>query len=122
MIFDIRERTKKFAIRIVILVKMFPRDIAGQQLGKQLIRSGMSIGANLEEADAAPTRNDFFHKVTISYKEARETRYWLEIVLETKLLNNPKNIQEAEFLMKEAIELSKILFSILKGKQKTAPK
>ncbi len=118
MKFDIKDRAKKFAIRIVSIVKKFPRDIAGHEIGRQLLRSGTSIGANLEEADAAPTRRDFLHKVSISYKEARESRYWLDIVLDTKLLNNQSNINEAELLQKEALELSKILFSIITPKKK----
>jgi len=118
MKFDIRDRAKKFAIRIINLIKKFPKDVAGHALGRQLIRSGTSIGANLEEADAASSRKDFFHKVSISYKEARESRYWLEIMLETELLNNQSNIKEAKALQVEAVELSKILYSILRGKIK----
>jgi four helix bundle protein len=113
---DIRDRARKFAVRIISLVKKLPRDVAGYKLGDQLIRSGTSVGANLEEADAAPTRRDFFHKVSISYKEAKETRYWLELILESKLFININNINEAETLKNEALELSKILYSIHKAK------
>jgi len=62
---DIRDRAKKFGIRIIELVRKLPKDLAGQEIGRQIIRSGTSIGANLEEADASPTRNDFFNKVSI---------------------------------------------------------
>jgi four helix bundle protein len=112
MKFDIRERAKKFALRIIQLTKKLPKDVAGYELGKQLIRAGMSIGANLEEADAAPSRKDFFHKVSISYKEARESRYWLELILESEMFHNELNTKEAKGLKQEALELSKILFSI----------
>ena len=115
---DIRERTKRFGVNIIVLIRKFPKDIAGQVMGKQLIRSGTSIGANLEEADASPTRNDFFNKVSISYKEARETRYWLEVVLEAKLFNNPSNVSELKALLAEAVEISKILYSISRGKNR----
>jgi four helix bundle protein len=118
MKFDIRDRTRKFAVRIIGLVKKFPRDVAGQELGRQLMRSGTSIGANLEEADAASSRKDFFHKITISYKEARESEYWLGIILEAEVLNNQSNIREASALQVEAIELSKILYSIINSKKK----
>lgn len=114
MEFDIRERAKKFAVKIIALVKELPKDVAGYKLGDQLIRSGMSIGANLEEADAASSRKDFFHKASISYKEARETRYWLELVIEAKLFRDDKNIDESIALKNEAIEISKILFAIIK--------
>ena len=117
MKFDIRERTKKFGIRIVNLVKKFPKDIAGQELGRQLIRSGTSVGANLEEADAAATRKDFFHKTSISLKEAKESSYWLDVILDSKLLNNQSNIEEAKSLRSEAFELCRILFSIVNPKK-----
>jgi len=116
MIFDIRDRTRKFAVRIIKLVKNLPNDTSGREIGRQLLRAGTSIGANLEEADGASTRKDFFHKVSIAYKEARESEYWLALILESKLFNNPRNVKEAESLRKEAIELSKILFSITDGK------
>jgi len=115
---DIRDRAKKFGIRIIELVRKLPKDLAGQEIGRQIIRSGTSIGANLEEADASPTRNDFFNKVSISYKEARESRYWLEIILESRMINNPSNVTELKSLVTEAIEMSKILYSIFKGKNK----
>lgn len=118
MKFDIRERAKKFAIKIITLVKKLPKDVSGYALGGQSIRSGTSIGANLEEADAASSRKDFFHKVSISYKEAKESRYWLELILGSNLFNHNDNIKECEELQKEAVELSKILFSIVKGKEK----
>jgi four helix bundle protein len=118
MKFDIRERAKKFAIRVIMLIKKLPKDVAGYALGGQLIRSGISIGANLEEADAASSRKDFFHKVSISYKEAKESRYWLELILESNIFNHRDNIKECEELQKESVELSKILFSIVRGKEK----
>ena len=121
MKFDIRDRTKIFAIRIIKLVKKLPKDVAGFGLGNQLLRSGTSIGANLEEADAASSRNDFFYKVSISYKEAKETRYWLELILESDMLQNDLNLKEAESLKNEALELSKILFSII-GKKSNVTK
>jgi len=115
---DIRDRAKKFGIRIIELVRKLPKDLAGQEIGRQIIRSGTSIGANLEEADASPTRNDFFNKVSISYKEARESKYWLEIILESRMLNNPSNVTELKALVIEAVEISKILYTIFKGKNK----
>ncbi len=117
MVFDIRDRAKRFAVRVIRLVKKLPKDVAGYNLGNQLIRSGTSVGANLEEADASPTRKDFFNKVSISYKEAKESRYWLELILDTNMLNHDDNINEARELQQEALELSKILFAIIKKKK-----
>ena len=116
--FDIRDRTKRFAIKTIALIKKFPKDVVGHTLGKQLIRSATSIGANLEEADAASSRKDFLHKVSISYKEARESRYWLEIALESGLLNHQDNVNEVKALQAEAVELSKILYSIINSRKK----
>jgi len=118
MKFDIRDRAKKFAIRIVRLIKKFPKDVAGQELGRQLIRSGTSVGANLEEADAASSRKDFFHRISISCREAKESRYWLEIIVDSDTLNHQDNIKEAVSLKNEAEELSKILYSIMKPRVK----
>ena len=115
-IFDIKERTSNFAIRIVKLTKKFPKDVAARELAKQLIRSGTSIGANTEEADGSPTRKDFFYKISIAKKEAKETKYWLNTVIKSELLNNPSNKKESEELFNEAHELSKILSSIYKKK------
>lgn len=117
MKFDIRERAKSFAIRVIKIVGKLPKDMAGQEIGRQLIRSGTSIGANLEEADAASSRKDFFHKVSISYKEAKETRYWLELLLDAGIINNPSNKTEADSLKNEALELSKILYSIISKRE-----
>lgn len=118
MPFDIRERTKKFAVRVIALIKRFPKDTASLTIAKQLIRSGTSVGANLEEADGASSRKDFLHKVAIAYKEVRESRYWLEVCLDGKILSNQTNVDEATALKNEAVELSKILYSIINPKRK----
>ena len=119
MKFDIRDRCKKFAIRSIKLINKFPKELALQEIARQLIRSASSIGANLEEADAASSRKDFFHKVSISYKEARESRYWLDLILEAEQLHNQANIKEAGALRNEAVELCKILYSIFGKKDKS---
>ncbi len=68
-----------------------------------MLRSGTSVGANLNEAQASSTKKEFIAKVSISAKEARETKYWLQLIYESKLLN--KNI-EIEFLVDEIIRLT----------------
>ena len=65
---------------MVKLVNRLPRTVAGIEIGKQVVRSATSIGANVEEADAAESKRDFVHKMSIAHKEARETRYWLRII------------------------------------------
>ena len=113
---DIKDRTLDFAIRIVRLVKKFPKDSAGMILGKQLIRSGTSIGANMEEADGASTRKDFFNKVSIARKEARETRFWMKVILGSEILYHSSNIKETHALIDECSQLIKILSSIISKK------
>ena len=84
-------------------------------LSKQLLRSGTSIGANVEEAEAAMSKKDFIAKMSISSKEARETRYWLRLLDRSKLV---KTIDFSIYLDKVE-ELIRILTSIVKTSQKS---
>ena len=114
--FDIKDRTLDFAIRLARLIRKFPRDSMGMVLSTQLIRSGTSVGANMEEADGASSRKDFFYKVSIARKEARESRYWLKLIIKLPLLNNPNDVEEANDLLRESTEIVKILSSIISKK------
>ena len=83
-VFDIRERTFAFAVRIVKLCQYLEKHSnLSKSLIEQLIKAGTSVGANLEEATAGQSRADFAHKNSISLKEARETNYWLRLILAT---------------------------------------
>lgn len=113
--FDIKERTFEFGVRIVRLVDTLPRTVAGIEVGRQLVKSGTSVGANVEEADRAESKRDFTHKVRIARKEARETRYWLRIVRATGLSKDP---QEVDSLAQESDELVRILSAIIKSAKK----
>jgi len=106
--FDIQERTFKFAVRVVKLVNRLPRTVAGVEIGRQVVRSATSIGSNVEEADAAESKRDFIHKMSIAHKEARETRYWLRVI-QAALLNNDK----VQALIQESDELVRILYTIV---------
>ncbi len=106
---DLCERTFKFAVRITKMVRRLPRDVAGYQIGKQVLRSGTSVGANTEEADAAESTEDFLHKLKIALKEAQETRFWLRDINESGLLVD----KEVDALLQEIIELIKILNTII---------
>lgn len=84
---DIRERAFEFAVRIVKVCQFLDEQPGvGRTLGKQLIRSGTSIGANLEEAQAGQSRADFISKNAIALKEARETHYWLRLLSAADIL------------------------------------
>ena len=109
---DIQERTFGFAVRGVRLVSRLPHTLAGGEIGKQALRSAISVGANVEEADAAESKRDFVHKMGIAHKEARETRYWLRII-RTTLLDD----EEVRELMREWDELVRILYAIVQKAQ-----
>lgn len=81
--FDVRCR--RFGVSVLKLTDRFPKDSRGRHLADQLMRSGTSIGANLQEAQAAQSRADFIHKMQIALKEARESSYWLSLLLEASL-------------------------------------
>ena len=106
----IEEKTKYFAIRIINLYKYLTINKKEYILSKQLLRSGTSIGANVKEGISAMSRKEFISKLNISYKEAKETKYWLELLKETDYIeeNEYKSIDE------ECSEIIKIIVSILK--------
>lgn len=84
----------------------------------QLVRSGTSVGANIEEATAGFTREEFIYKMNIALKEARETHYWLRLICDAKYL--PRERFDA--IIQEADELSKILGSIVSKSRKKSSK
>jgi len=78
-IFDLHDRTFRFATQITKYVRTFPRDVVGFEYGKQLIRCGSSPGSNYEEADESASVKDFIYKIRTCLKECKETRYWLNL-------------------------------------------
>jgi four helix bundle protein len=106
---NIRERTFRFGVRVVKMVNRLPRTTAGFALGNQVIRSGTGIGANVEEADAAESKEDFVHKVKLALKEAQETRYWLRTIVESEMLVD----EETRSLLNESDELVRIIHTII---------
>jgi len=107
---DIEERTFQFAVRILRMVRVMPRDIAGQVVARQVARSGTSVGANVEEAQGAQSRTEFARKMNIAKSEARETRYWLRLAAEVELVK-PVRLKG---LFQESDELVRILTTITK--------
>ncbi len=104
----IQRKTFEFAIRVVNAYKYLTKEKQEYILSKQLLRSGTSIGANVEEGIGAQSKADFVSKLSISYKEARETCYWLRLLSATGYLNN----EMAGSLMYDANEICKILARI----------
>jgi len=103
------ERTFKFSEAILSLAQKLQKSIINRPLITQLIKAGTSVGANYREACEAESAKDFVHKIKISKKEARESRYWLELPLST----NPAFEKEIARLRKESGEFVKIFATIV---------
>ena len=95
---ELEDRTKRFALRIIAFVASLPRGRIGDVIGYQLLKAGTSVGANYREANSAESRNDFIHKVAIVEKESSESRYWLELIHESNL----GEVSERTWLLTEA--------------------
>jgi four helix bundle protein len=107
---DLRARTKEFALRVVRMFSSLPKTTEAQILGKQLLRSGTSIGANYREAYRARSKAEFIAKCGDSLREVEETAYWLELLVEAKILPAAK----LQPLQVECDELIAIFVTILK--------
>lgn len=105
----IQEKGYAFAIRMVKLYRHLAESKKEFVLSKQILRSGTAIGANIEEAIGGQSRADFLSKISIAYKEARETRYWLRLLKDTGCLTSG----EFESLFADADELGRILSKII---------
>jgi four helix bundle protein len=116
---SIQARTKQFAVRIVRLYcYQPPKSNAARILGQQLLRAGTSIGANCQEAISAQSHRDFIHKYEIALKEARETLYWLEIIVDSEIVTEDK----LSLIKEECERIIKILvasITSLKNKHKS---
>jgi len=111
----IQIKSYDFAVRIVKLYKHLSQEKKEFVLSKQLLRSGTSIGANIEEAIGGQSRKDFYAKLTISYKEARESHYWIRLLKDTDFLTE----KESESLLIDIEEILKIIGSIQKTVRNT---
>ncbi len=104
----IQQKSFEFAIRIVNVYKFLNSEKKEYVLSKQLLRSGTSIGANIEESIGGQSNKDFLSKISIAYKETRETIYWLKLLQATDYLQE----NEALSLLTDAEEICKILGKI----------
>ena len=106
----VKNKSFGFAIRIVRLYQYLSIEKKEFVLSKQLVRSGTSVGAMVREAEHAETKADFKHKMAIAQKEINETIYWLELLKETDYLN----LEQFESINSDAIEIIKLITSIIK--------
>ena len=107
---DIRERTFEFAVRIIKLChELDKKPGVSRNVSRQLLNAGTSVGANAEEAQAAQSKPDFISKNSIALKEARETHYWLRLLIAANIMSEKKLAE----LIDEAEKLKRILGSIV---------
>jgi four helix bundle protein len=104
------DKSYAFAVRVAKLCFAIQQEKKEYILTKQLLRSGTSIGSNAEEAVGGQSEKDFFHKLTISYKEARESHYWIRLIGDTDLIDSDTK----EDLLQDVEELLRIIGSIQK--------
>ena len=108
--FDLEERTFQFAKSIALYAKQLPKNISNLEYEEQVTASSGSVGANYIEANEALSRKDFAMRIKICRKEAKETAYWLRLIIET---NDEEFRPGGIKLLNEAVELKKIFSSIL---------
>lgn len=115
---ELKDRTKKFALKIIKLVDDLPNTKAGNTIGYQIIRSGTSVASNYRAACRARSDADFISKITVVEEECDETLFWLELIDESGLIEKEKLI----FLIKEADELTAIFTASGKTARLNNPK
>ncbi len=104
------ERKYQFSLRILKLVSALPKSEIGKILGRQVLRSGTFIGANVEEANGAISKREFIQKMSIAAKESRETYYWLKLIRDAELLSS----RMIEPLIQESLEIKMVLSKSVK--------
>jgi four helix bundle protein len=106
----LKNKAYEFALEVIKVYRHLSEKQREFILSKQLLRSGTSIGANIEEADGAQSKRDFLHKISVSYKEAKESNYWLRLLKDSNLLES----EHADLLLVQLDELLKIMTAIIK--------
>ncbi|MEI7897890.1 MAG: four helix bundle protein [bacterium] len=106
----IKDRSFELAVEIVLVYQYLTREKREYVLSKQVLRSGTSAGANISEGVAAQSKREFCHRLSIAYKESRETEFWLKLLCSTGYLTSEK----VSAAMKKCEEVNRILFAILK--------
>lgn len=113
---DLKLRTKRFALEVIKFVEALPKDETSRVLGRQLLRSGTSVGANYRAAKRAKSNADFIHKMGTVEEEADECGYWLELLFESHKCSE----KSAEPLLNEADELVAITVASINTARKSS--
>ena len=112
-IYDLEDRTYNLSRTIVQFVKTIHINTVNENIIKQLLKAGTSVGANYREANGAESKRDFCHKIAICKKESKETKYWLKLLFDA----NPEKELEGKNILKEIKELILIFSKIHKSSQ-----
>lgn len=108
--YDLEDRTFEFALNVRVFIRKLPKNLSNFEYAKQLIRSSGSVGANYREANDSLSRKDFFNRIKICRKEAKESVYWLRLLD----ITNDAVLEETRIqLITESTELMKIFGAIL---------
>jgi four helix bundle protein len=105
------DKSYAFALRIVKLHLHLSKDLKQYEISSQVLRSGTSIGANVEEAIGGVSKKDFINKLGTAYKEVRETKYWLRLLRDSAIIDTA----QADSLLSDCEELLKLLYTIIKS-------
>lgn len=111
---ELKQRTKKYALRIIKLVRALPRDSVGRAISNQLMRSGTAVAANYRAACRARSKAEFIAKIGIVIEEGDESVFWIELIIESGLIN--KNLIES--LLKESDEICAIMIATCNSTRK----
>jgi four helix bundle protein len=112
---NLRDRTKKFALRIIKMYSALPKSTEAQVLGKQVLRSGTSVGAHYREACRARSAAEYISKIAGGLQELEETVYWLELITEAQIIP----LARLQDMLDEAQEIMAIMGTLLKKAKKT---
>lgn len=110
----VQEKSYQFAVKIVKVCRKLQVEEKEYILSRQLLKSGTSIGANIEESIAGQSAKDFVSKLSISYKEARESKYWIRLLFDSELISENNKVE----LLKDVEEILKLLGAIKRTMQK----
>jgi four helix bundle protein len=118
---EFKEKTKQIALRVMRLVDALPRSLVANTIGKQLLRSGTSIGANYRAACRAKSRADMLHKLSIVEEEADESLYWIELLSDANLIAE-KRVQDLRDEIGEIVAMTVSSIRTIRAKASGNPK
>ena len=101
----LKKRFYSFALQIIKLARVLPKEMAAYEIGRQLLRAGTSVAANYEEATGAFSKEDFIYKINTAFKEAKESNLWLRLLKDSGIVKR----EEIEGLIQESAEIRNIL-------------